>query len=158
MWIELNSVRQLSSYHSLVKSRWPQVNEDIREGSNEESSVMQSRNGHTKLDGDESTGLAVLKGFDTNAALQLLEQEIKEVVCLILSLGNYYVLIIFYTFLRYMALLWALQTPHTILAIGLNWEFSHPARKYNVSQRVLIRIMEFLSQSFSSCKYHKRSE
>lgn len=129
MWIELNSVRQLSSYHSLVRSRWPQVNEDIREGSNEESAVMQSRNGHTKMDGDESTSLAVLKGFDTNAALQLLEQEIKEVVCFILPLGDYYVLIIFYRILRYVALLWALPTPHPILAIGLDWEFSHSARK-----------------------------
>lgn len=89
MWIELNSVRQLSSYRSLVRSRWPQVNEDIREGSNEESAaVMQSQNGNTKLDGDESTSLAVLKGFDTNAALQLLEEEIKEVVWFILSLGD----------------------------------------------------------------------
>ena len=131
MWIELNSVRQLSSYRSLVRSRWPQVNEDIREGSNEESAVVQSRNGHMKLDGDESTSLAVLKGFDTNAALQLLEQEIKEVVCSIL--GDYYVLIIFYRILRYMALLWALQTPHTILAVGLDWAFSHPARKCNES-------------------------
>ena len=91
VWIELNSVQQLSIYRSLVRSHWPQINEDIREGSNEESAVVQTRNGHMKLDGDENTNLAVLKGFDTNVAFQLLEQEIKDVVCSIL--GDYYVLI-----------------------------------------------------------------
>ena len=78
LWIELNSVQQLSIYRSLVRSRWPQVNEDIREGSNEESAVVQSRNGYMKLDGDESTSVVVLKGFDTNVALQLLEQKSRK--------------------------------------------------------------------------------
>ncbi len=28
VWIELNSVQQLSIYRSLVRSHWPQINED----------------------------------------------------------------------------------------------------------------------------------
>jgi hypothetical protein len=78
-WIESNSIRQLSSYRSLVLSRWPQDNGDSHEGA-ESPPVVELRNRDSQLVGQNNKSLAVLEGFDTNAALILLEQEFKEVV------------------------------------------------------------------------------
>lgn len=83
-WIESNSIRQLSSYRSLVMSRWPQDNGDSHEGA-ESPPVVELRNRDSQLVGQNNKSLAVLEGFDTNAALILLEQEFKEVVVNIFS-------------------------------------------------------------------------
>jgi len=55
------------------------VHEDSRESS-ENSIVVQLRNGDTETVGQRNHSLAVLEGFDTNAAFVLLEQEFREVV------------------------------------------------------------------------------
>ena len=77
-WIESNSIRQLSSYRSLVRSRWSQEN-DSQDGA-ESPAVVELRNREGQLVGQSNTSLTVLEDFDTNAALVLLEQEFKEVV------------------------------------------------------------------------------
>ncbi|KAG0591753.1 hypothetical protein KC19_1G199300 [Ceratodon purpureus] len=82
-WIESNSIRQLSSYRSLVRSRWSQEN-DSQDGA-ESPAVVELRNREGQLVGQSNTSLTVLEDFDTNAALVLLEQEFKEVVVSVFS-------------------------------------------------------------------------
>ena len=78
-WIESNSIRQLSSYRSLVMSRWPEANDGSQEGA-KSPPVVELRNRDAQLVGQSNRSLAVLEEFDINAALVLLEQEFKEVV------------------------------------------------------------------------------
>lgn len=89
-WIESNSNRQLSSYRSLIMSRWPQAKEEY--GSSADSlPLVELRNRDTELMAEQNnSSLTVLKDFDTNAAAILLEQECKEVVkeSVIYSIAN----------------------------------------------------------------------
>lgn len=78
-WIESNSIRQLSSYRSLVLSRWPHENDDSQESAGSPP-VVELRNRDAQLVGHSNRSLTVLEDFDTNAAQILLEQEFKEVV------------------------------------------------------------------------------
>nr|XP_024371207.1 probable transmembrane GTPase FZO-like, chloroplastic isoform X2 [Physcomitrium patens] len=84
-WMESNSIRQLSSYRSLIISRWPQVKEDSQHNV-ESSPVVDLRNRDSKHMAEQSSrSLTTLMDFDTNAAIILLEQEFKEVVVSIFS-------------------------------------------------------------------------
>lgn len=84
--MESNSIRQLSSYRSLIISRWPQVKEDSQHNV-ESSPVVDLRNRDSKHMAEQSSrSLTTLMDFDTNAAIILLEQEFKEVVSLIDSI------------------------------------------------------------------------
>jgi hypothetical protein len=90
-WIASNSERQLCNYWDFVRSRWPPEGAKDAQGAQsmqEQPSMIQLHNLNKKIEGGNDS-LTVLEGFDTKAAMILLEQELKEVVnscCSILEL------------------------------------------------------------------------
>ncbi|KAH9552434.1 hypothetical protein CY35_09G066500 [Sphagnum magellanicum] len=81
-WIASNSERQLHNYWDFVSSRWPPEGEKDAQGAQsmrEQPSMIQLHNLKKNIEGYNDS-LTVLEGFDTKAAMILLEQELKEVV------------------------------------------------------------------------------
>jgi hypothetical protein len=81
-WIASNSERQLRNYWDFVSSRWPPEGEKDAQGAQsmqEQPSMIQLHNLKKNIEGYNDS-LTVLEGFDTKAAMILLEQELKEVV------------------------------------------------------------------------------
>lgn len=60
----------------MVISRWPQVHEEPKAS----TAIVELQNGNTDAVRQRYDSFGVLEGFDTNAALLLLEQEFREVV------------------------------------------------------------------------------
>lgn len=75
-WLKDTIVRQVSSYTELTKNRWPGLKTTMQER------TWSAVTGHVQLNSaiDKKDSIAVLDGFDTQAAKILLEEELRQVV------------------------------------------------------------------------------
>lgn len=75
-WLQTNNERQLCSSIETVRSRWPDRSQGLSMSNGDD--LVQSDKPRTPSEPNSSMG--ILKGFNTNAAMLLLEEEMREVV------------------------------------------------------------------------------